>query len=87
MYMSEGTYPDSILQLNLILKFEIENWKEAQSDFFESFRNYDEAGSLRRIQVLKYLVLTSMLMKSEINPFDSQETKPYFPYSKFSLVR
>ena len=53
-----------------------ENWKEAQSDFFESFRNYDEAGSLQRIQVLKYLVLTTMLMKSDINPFDSQETKP-----------
>ncbi|KAJ9665868.1 hypothetical protein H2201_003992 [Coniosporium apollinis] len=54
-----------------------ENWKEAQSDFFESFRNYDEAGSLQRIQVLKYLVLTTMLMGSDINPFDSQETKPY----------
>ena len=54
-----------------------ENWKEAQSDFFESFRNYDEAGSLQRIQVLKYLVLTTMLMRSDINPFDSQETKPY----------
>ncbi|KAH7196471.1 uncharacterized protein B0J16DRAFT_984 [Fusarium flagelliforme] len=54
-----------------------ENWKEAQSDFFESFRNYDEAGSLQRIQVLKYLLLTTMLMKSDINPFDSQETKPY----------
>ncbi|KAJ5111138.1 hypothetical protein N7532_001673 [Penicillium argentinense] len=54
-----------------------ENWKEAQSDFFESFRNYDEAGSMQRIQVLKYLVLTTMLMKSDINPFDSQETKPY----------
>ncbi|KAI9817680.1 MAG: hypothetical protein M1832_004574 [Thelocarpon impressellum] len=54
-----------------------ENWKEAQSDFFESFRNYDEAGSLQRIQVLKYLVLTTMLMKSDINPFESQETKPY----------
>jgi COP9 signalosome complex subunit 2 len=54
-----------------------ENWKDAQSDFFESFRNYDEAGSLQRIQVLKYLVLTTMLMKSDINPFDSQETKPY----------
>ena len=54
-----------------------ENWKEAQIDFFESFRNYDEAGSLQRIQVLKYLVLTTMLMKSDINPFDSQETKPY----------
>jgi COP9 signalosome complex subunit 2 len=54
-----------------------ENWKEAQGDFFESFRNYDEAGSLQRIQVLKYLLLTTMLMKSDINPFDSQETKPY----------
>ncbi|KAK4178291.1 putative COP9 signalosome complex subunit 2 [Triangularia setosa] len=54
-----------------------ENWKEAQSDFFEAFRNYDEAGDLRRIQVLKYLLLTTMLMKSDINPFDSQETKPY----------
>lgn len=54
-----------------------ENWDEAQSDFFESFRNYDEAGSLQRIQVLKYLLLTTMLMKSNINPFDSQETKPY----------
>ncbi|POS84393.1 Winged helix DNA-binding protein [Erysiphe pulchra] len=54
-----------------------ENWKDAQSDFFESFRNYDEAGSLQRIQVLKYLVLTTMLMNSDINPFESQETKPY----------
>jgi COP9 signalosome complex subunit 2 len=54
-----------------------ENWKDAQSDFFESFKNYDEAGSMQRIQVLKYLVLTTMLMKSTINPFDSQETKPY----------
>ncbi|TWU71913.1 hypothetical protein ED733_002472 [Metarhizium rileyi] len=54
-----------------------ENWKEAQSDFFESFHNYDEAGSLQRIQVLKYLLLSTMLMKSNINPFDSQETKPY----------
>ncbi|KAK7985148.1 COP9 signalosome complex subunit 2 [Apiospora saccharicola] len=54
-----------------------ENWKDAQSDFFESFRNYDEAGDLHRIQVLKYLLLTTMLMKSDINPFDSQEIKPY----------
>lgn len=26
---------------------------------------------------MKYLVLATMLMKSDINPFDSQETKPY----------
>lgn len=54
-----------------------ENWEASQTDFFESFRNYDEAGSLQRIQVLKYLLLTTMLCKSTINPFDSQETKPY----------
>ncbi len=54
-----------------------ENWESAHSDFFEAFRNYDEAGSLQRIQVLKYLVLSTMLMRSDINPFDSQNTKPY----------
>ncbi|KHO01273.1 PCI/PINT associated module [Metarhizium album ARSEF 1941] len=63
-----------------------ENWKEAQSDFFESFRNYDEAGSLQRIQVLKYLLLSTMLMKSNINPFDSQETKPYKSDARISAM-
>jgi COP9 signalosome complex subunit 2 len=63
-----------------------ENWKDAQGDFFESFRNYDEAGSLQRIQVLKYLVLTTMLMKSDINPFESQETKPYKGDARISAM-
>lgn len=53
------------------------NWEAAQVDFFQAFLNYDEAGSTQRIQVLKYLVLAHMLMGSDINPFDSQETKPY----------
>jgi COP9 signalosome complex subunit 2 len=52
-------------------------WEKAQTDFFEAFKNYDEAGSPQRIQCLKYLVLANMLMESAINPFDSQETKPY----------
>jgi COP9 signalosome complex subunit 2 len=52
-------------------------WNRASEDFFESFRNYDEAGSPQRIQVLKYLVLANMLTGSEVNPFDSVETKPY----------
>merc|ERR1712154_130503 len=46
-------------------------------DFFEAFKNYDESGSPRRTTCLKYLVLANMLMKSGINPFDSQEAKPY----------
>lgn len=54
-----------------------ENWPQASTDFFESFKQFDESGSPQRIQVLKYLVLANMLMGSEINPFDSQETKPF----------
>lgn len=50
---------------------------EAYTDFFEAFKNYDESGNPRRLNCLKYLILTSMLMKSDINPFDSQEAKPY----------
>jgi hypothetical protein len=57
-----------------------EQWDRASKDFFESFRNYDESGSSQRIQVLKYLVLANMLMASEINPFDSQETKPFVSF-------
>lgn len=52
-------------------------WTEAHSDFFEAFKNYDEAGTQRRIQCLKYLVLANMLMESQVNPFDAQEAKPY----------
>ncbi|KAI9220527.1 putative COP9 signalosome complex subunit 2 [Blastocladiella britannica] len=54
-----------------------ENWSEANSAFFESFKNYDDAGSPQRIAVLKYLVLANMLSQSQINPFDSQEAKSY----------
>ncbi|ONK61511.1 uncharacterized protein A4U43_C08F30690 [Asparagus officinalis] len=52
-------------------------WDEAATDFFEAFKNYDEAGNHRRIQCLKYLVLANMLMESSVNPFDGQEAKPY----------
>lgn len=31
-------------------------WAEAATDFFEAFKNYDEAGNQRRIQCLKYVV-------------------------------
>lgn len=63
-------------------------WNRASEDFFESFRNYDEAGLPQRIQVLKYLVLANMLTGSEVNPFDSQETKPWvLLFSTSELIR
>ncbi|KAI6647827.1 hypothetical protein LOD99_8414 [Oopsacas minuta] len=52
-------------------------FEKAHIDFFEAFKNYDESGSPRRTTCLKYVVLANMLMKSDINPFDSQEAKPY----------
>jgi len=52
-------------------------FEKAHIDFFEAFKNYDESGCPRRILCLKYFVLTNMLMKSAINPFDSQETAPF----------
>ncbi|XP_063712839.1 COP9 signalosome complex subunit 2-like isoform X2 [Symsagittifera roscoffensis] len=50
---------------------------KAHTDFFEAFKNYDESGSVRRTTCLKYLVLANMLTQSAINPFDSQEAKPF----------
>ena len=52
-------------------------WKEAATDFFESFKSYDEAGQPSRIRCLKYLVLANMLMESAVNPFDAQEARPF----------
>jgi len=63
-----------------------EDWGKAQIDFFEAFKAYDEAGSPQRIQVLKYLVLAHMLTESDIDPFDSQETKPCVGSSALSCA-
>jgi COP9 signalosome complex subunit 2 len=62
--------------VGVVLMRGLEQWARASTDFFESFRNYDESGAPQRIQVLKYLVLANLLMGSGINPFDSQEAKP-----------
>lgn len=55
-------------------------FEKAHTDFFEAFKNYDESGSPRRTTCLKYLVLANMLMKSGINPFDSQEVCLLFQF-------
>ncbi|CAK5075553.1 unnamed protein product [Meloidogyne enterolobii] len=66
----------NFLKTNFKYKF-IAEFDKAHTDFFGAFKNYDESGSSRRILCLKYLVLANMLMKSDINPFDSQETKAF----------
>ena len=55
------------------------SWWKILWPFIYCYCNY------RRITCLKYLVLAYMLMKSDINPFDSQEvSKEYFLYFKHS---
>ena len=54
-----------------------ESWASSYECFFEAFKNYDEAGSQRRINCLKMLVISNMLSKSDIDPFAAQESKPY----------
>lgn len=76
MYMSESAFAAHTGDESVLTPLHVEDWPKAQIDFFEAFKSYDEAGSPQRIQVLKYLVLAHMLMDSQINPFDSQETKP-----------
>uniref|UniRef100_A0AC35TGW1 COP9 signalosome complex subunit 2 n=1 Tax=Rhabditophanes sp. KR3021 TaxID=114890 RepID=A0AC35TGW1_9BILA len=53
------------------------DFAKAHSDFFAAFKCFDETGNIRRILCLKYCVLTCMLINSDINPFDSQEAKPF----------
>jgi len=52
-------------------------FEAASQTFFQAFKSYDEAGDPARLKCLKYLVMASMLHASTINPFDSQEARPY----------
>ncbi|RWA05334.1 hypothetical protein EKO27_g9772 [Xylaria grammica] len=62
---SKGTYSLEIYALEIQMYAETRNNKQLKVLYQKALR------------VLKYLLLTTMLMKSDINPFDSQETKPY----------
>lgn len=53
------------------------NWEEALAEFNDSFKHYQEIGHPRAKDVLKYVVLASILSGSSINPFDSREAKVY----------
>jgi COP9 signalosome complex subunit 2 len=52
-------------------------FEAAGKTFFQAFKSYDEAGDPNRLRCLKYLVMATMLHASTINPFDSQEARPY----------
>ncbi|CAK7899171.1 hypothetical protein CAAN3_04S04852 [[Candida] anglica] len=53
------------------------NYEGARLELYESFKNYDEAGSSIKKKILKYLALCSLLTENQFNPFESQETQTY----------
>eukprot|EP00922_Rhytidocystis_sp_ex-Travisia-forbesii_P015893 GHVS01023675.1.p1 GENE.GHVS01023675.1~~GHVS01023675.1.p1 ORF type:complete len:446 (+),score=97.75 GHVS01023675.1:569-1906(+) len=54
------------------------NWNIAYNEFFEAFRNYQEAASSSRgKRALICAVFCNMMAESQINPFDSQEARSY----------
>ncbi len=52
-------------------------WNNAYNEFYEGFRNYQEAGNSHAKVCLKYVVLASMLALSDINPFAAREAKVF----------
>lgn len=54
------------------------HWQDAFTDFFEAFKNFDDAGLRQNSsQCLKYLVMANMLSGSDINPFHEQRARSY----------
>ncbi|KAJ1437765.1 hypothetical protein B484DRAFT_324367, partial [Ochromonadaceae sp. CCMP2298] len=53
------------------------NWEAAYNEFYEAFRNYQEAGNPRARDLLKYVVVASMLSLNDINPFAAREAKVF----------
>ena len=66
-----------IQELGGKMHMESKQYEAAGKTFFQAFKSYDEAGDPSRLKCLQYLVLASMLGTSSINPFDSQEARPY----------
>lgn len=56
----------------------LKQWEEAFNIFFEAFRNHQEAGSMSRAKrCLKFLVISSLLAATHINPFAAREVKVF----------
>lgn len=98
MHMSESMYPlycfleDAGFQTanpSTIIVFRLtpEQWSFAREDFFESFKNYDETGAPQRIRVLRYYIMACLLSESGVDPFESQEIKPYLHMEEIDVMK
>eukprot|EP01090_Pellita_catalonica_P012234 TRINITY_DN2608_c0_g4_i1.p2 TRINITY_DN2608_c0_g4~~TRINITY_DN2608_c0_g4_i1.p2 ORF type:complete len:461 (+),score=118.26 TRINITY_DN2608_c0_g4_i1:1582-2964(+) len=56
------------------LQMETLDFQKAYASFFESFNFFEEGSSRFKVPCLKYIVLSNMLMGSDIDPFNSPDT-------------
>lgn len=75
-----------IRQCGATIQFYRGNYEGARIELYESFKNYDEAGSSEKRKILKYLALCSLLTENQFNPFESQETQTYAQLPEYSLL-
>lgn len=72
-----------IKECGATVQFLRRNFDRARVEFYECFKSYDEAGSPSKNKILKYLTLCCLLVESEVNPFESQETLAYAQLSEY----
>ncbi|KAK6464082.1 hypothetical protein DFJ63DRAFT_311379 [Scheffersomyces coipomensis] len=66
------------------IQFHRGNYEKSRLDFYDCFKNYDVAGSSNKYRILKYVALCSLLTDSELNLFESQETRTYSQLKEYS---
>ena len=69
------------------VQFFREDYDQARAQFYESFKNYDEAGAIAKNKILKYLALCSLLCNHDLDPFQSQETQSYAQFAEFDNLK
>ena len=57
------------------LKMEAQLWEQAYAAFYEALSHLQEGSSNQRIPCMRYLILSSMLGQSDIDPFVSPEAR------------
>ncbi|KAI5952323.1 csnB [Candida jiufengensis] len=70
------------------VQFYRENFESSKNLFYNSFKNYDEAGSLIKNKILKYVLLISLLGDNDnLDNFQSQETQTYSQFNEFNNLK
>lgn len=63
-----------------------EDFKSANNYYQSAFKSYNDCGDQRRINVLIAFILTSLLSKSEVNPFQSSDFQGFMKLESINIL-